>query len=54
MANKQANQYIPDYIVPPGEVLEDYLESLGMTQAELAARTGSTWMPVRKTSIKSP
>ena len=37
-----ANQYIPDYDVSPGEVLEDYLESLGMTQAELAARTGLT------------
>ncbi|RLC11921.1 MAG: addiction module antidote protein, HigA family [Deltaproteobacteria bacterium] len=42
MANKKTNQYIPDYIVPPGEVLKDYLESLGMTQAELAARTGLT------------
>lgn len=42
MANKQANQYIPDYVVPSGEVLEDYLVSLGMTQAELAARTGLT------------
>ena len=42
MANKRANQYIPDYLVPPGEVLEDYLEGLGMTQAELAARTGLT------------
>ena len=42
MANKQANKYIPDYIVPPGEVLDDYLKSLGMTQAELAARTGLT------------
>jgi addiction module HigA family antidote len=42
MSNKQTNQYIPDHIVTPGEVLEDYLESLGMTQAELAARTGLT------------
>ncbi len=32
--------YIPDYLVLPGEVLEDYLESYGMTQAELADRTG--------------
>ena len=29
MANKQANKYIPDYMVPPGEVLEDYLEASG-------------------------
>ncbi|MBW2300011.1 MAG: HigA family addiction module antidote protein [Deltaproteobacteria bacterium] len=40
MSNKHTNQYVPDYIVTPGEVLADYLASLGMTQAELAARTG--------------
>ncbi len=34
------NQFQPDYAVPPGEVLEDYLESFAMTQAELAERTG--------------
>lgn len=34
------NQFQPDYAVPPGEVLEDYLESHTMTQAELAERTG--------------
>ncbi|MBW2087352.1 MAG: helix-turn-helix domain-containing protein, partial [Deltaproteobacteria bacterium] len=39
MSNKHT-QYVPDYIVTPGEVLADYLASLGMTQAELAARTG--------------
>ncbi len=42
MAKKNANKYIPDYIVFPGDILEDYLENLGMTQAELAARTGLT------------
>lgn len=36
------NRYIPDYQVAPGEVLEEYLESSGMSQAELAARTGLT------------
>ena len=36
------NQYLPDYIVRPGEVLEEYLENLSMTQAELATRTGLT------------
>jgi addiction module HigA family antidote len=35
-----ANRYIPDYVVTPGEVLEDYLESTGFTQASLAERTG--------------
>ena len=40
MADTMTNQYVPDYQVTPGEVLQDYLEGLGMTQAELAARTG--------------
>ena len=34
------NQFQPDYVVPPGDVLEDYLESHAMTQAGLAERTG--------------
>jgi len=40
MADVMLNKYEPDYLVTPGEVLEEYLESYGMTQAELAARTG--------------
>lgn len=40
MSNIKENQYIPDFLVTPGEVLDEYLESLGMTQAELATRTG--------------
>lgn len=40
MANK--NQFNPDYIVPPGETLEELLEHYDMTQAELAERTGRT------------
>ena len=32
--------YQPDYAVPPGETLREALEALGMTQAELARRTG--------------
>lgn len=32
----------PDYAIPPGEILTEYLESLGMTQRDLAARTGLT------------
>ena len=42
MAETTLNRYVPDYLVTPGEVLEDYLEGFGMTQAELAARTGLT------------
>lgn len=32
--------YAPDHVSPPGETLAELLESRGMTQAELAARTG--------------
>ncbi len=32
----------PDYAVSPGETLREVMESLGMTQAELATRTGLT------------
>jgi len=35
-----ANRYVPDYLVTPGEVLEDYLGYAGITQAALADRTG--------------
>ena len=42
MADKASNQYIPDYLVLPGEILEEYLEAYGMTQTELADRTGLT------------
>jgi addiction module HigA family antidote len=40
MSSTRINQYCPDYLTTPGEVLLDYLEDLGMTQAELADRTG--------------
>lgn len=42
MADMVSNQYVPDYLVPPGEILEEYLESYRMTQTELADRTGLT------------
>ena len=34
------NQFSPDYAVPPGWVLEERLESEGMSQAEFARRCG--------------
>ncbi len=40
MVKETANRYVPDYAVSPGEVLEEYLDSYGMTQAELADRLG--------------
>ena len=42
MAKQSINDYLPDYVVAPGEVLEFELEMRGMTQTELAKRTGLT------------
>lgn len=42
MADTTSNQYVPDYLVSPGEILAEYLEAYGMTQTELADRTGLT------------
>jgi HTH-type transcriptional regulator/antitoxin HigA len=36
------NEYMPDYVSPPGETLSETIEAIGMTQADLAARTGKT------------
>jgi len=35
-------RYEPDYTVPPGETLQETLDALGMTQVQLAGRTGLT------------
>lgn len=40
MSDKIRNEYLPDFVSPPGETLEEVLEMRGMTQAELAERTG--------------
>ena len=39
---KRQHKYEPDYAVAPGETLRDTLESLGMSQKDLAKRTGLT------------
>ena len=39
---KEKFAYEPDYAVPPGETLKETLEALGMTQKQLARRTGMT------------
>ena len=38
--NASTNQYNPDYAVPPGWVLEEELEEMGLSQAEFARRCG--------------
>lgn len=35
-----SNQFKPDYAVPPGWILAEYLETRGMSQAEFARRCG--------------
>jgi HTH-type transcriptional regulator/antitoxin HigA len=40
MNNLNRNQYAPDSVSAPGETLEEILEMRGMSQAELADRTG--------------
>jgi addiction module HigA family antidote len=40
MSNTIRNQYTPDYVSLPGETLQEILEERGMSQAELAERTG--------------
>lgn len=40
MIEKSINQYHPDKVSPPGETLADLLDERGMSQAELAERTG--------------
>jgi addiction module HigA family antidote len=42
MAAEKDLAYSPDYAVPPGETLLETIETLGMTQADLATRTGRT------------
>lgn len=40
MSEAFRNEYVPDYVSPPGETLEEVLEMRGMSQSELAERTG--------------
>src|SRR5690242_1649134 len=38
--SKPSNQYQPNYVSPPGETLLETIEALGLSQADLAERTG--------------
>lgn len=40
MSELLKNQYLPDSVSPPGETLSELLNTRGMSQAELAGRTG--------------
>ncbi len=40
MTNMLQNEYQPDYVSAPGETLLETLETIGMSQVELAKRMG--------------
>lgn len=40
MAEARNCTFMPNFAVPPGETLKETIESMGMTQEELAQRTG--------------
>ena len=40
MTNTLQNEFRPDYVSPPGETLSETIETIGMSQAELARRMG--------------
>lgn len=42
MIAKRQNRFEPDFAIPPGATLEETMESLGMSQRDLADRTGLT------------
>lgn len=42
MNDQFKNEYQPDVVTPPGETLQEILNALGMTKAELAERIGKT------------
>jgi addiction module HigA family antidote len=42
MIEQLENQYLPDYVTPPGETLQEILDTIGMSKAELADRIGKT------------
>lgn len=38
MSEVQALAFRPDYVIPPGEFLQELLDTIGMSQTELAHR----------------
>ncbi len=42
MDKQISNEYSPDYVSPPGDTLQDVIDALGMSQAELARRMGTS------------
>jgi HTH-type transcriptional regulator/antitoxin HigA len=48
MARTVQNEYKPDLVSLPGDTLLEMLESIGMTQRELAERTGQPLMTIHE------
>ncbi|MDO8722095.1 MAG: helix-turn-helix domain-containing protein [Syntrophales bacterium] len=42
MKHKKKYGFVPDYAVPPGKTLQEIMASMGMSQREMAMRTGLT------------
>ena len=42
MGNRLQTEYAPDTVTPPGETLQEILDTIGMAKAELAERIGKT------------
>jgi len=42
MTDRILNEYLPDSVTAPGETLQEILDAIGMTKAELADRMGKT------------
>jgi addiction module HigA family antidote len=40
MTEARKSAFRPNYAVPPGDTLKETIDAMGMTQAELAQRTG--------------
>ncbi len=58
MANAVINQFVPNYAVHPGEILEETLESQGISKSEFAERSGLTpktitWIVTGKNPVTS-
>ena len=51
MSSSKLNPYKPDLVTPPGEVLLEKLEELGMTQ--LQAGNPCSWLSIHRSTIRT-
>ncbi len=54
MSRSTGNQYKPDYVAPPGEILVEALEERQMSQAGLAERMGRIDQPIEILQQRMP